>query len=38
MDRYEVLQKIGDGTYGVVHKATNRTSGEMVGCVLLVIM
>ena len=30
MDRYEKLEKIGEGTYGVVYKARNRLSGELV--------
>merc|ERR1711934_745950 len=30
MDRYEKLEKIGEGTYGVVHKAKDKESGEIV--------
>jgi hypothetical protein len=36
MERYKVLQTLGDGTYGSVHKGINRASGEVVrggGCV-----
>lgn len=32
MNRYRVTKKIGDGTYGVVLKAVNRSSGEVVRC------
>jgi len=27
MDHYEKLEKVGEGTYGVVYKARNRISG-----------
>lgn len=30
MDRYQKLEKIGEGTYGVVHKAKDRVTGEVV--------
>lgn len=30
MDRYETLQKIGEGTYGVVFKARDRETNEMI--------
>ena len=30
MERYQKLDKIGEGTYGVVHKAKDRTSGEII--------
>merc|ERR1712100_96535 len=30
MDRYEKLEKIGEGTYGVVYKAKDKESGEIV--------
>ena len=30
MERYQKLEKIGEGTYGVVHKAKDRTSGEII--------
>ena len=30
MERYLKLDKIGEGTYGVVHKAKDRTSGEII--------
>jgi serine/threonine protein kinase len=30
MDRYHVMKQIGDGTYGSVHKARHRESGELV--------
>ena len=30
MHRYEVGAKLGDGTYGEVLRATNKTSGEVV--------
>jgi protein kinase len=30
MERYKVLKNIGDGTYGVVNKAINKATGEVV--------
>ena len=30
MNRYKTIKALGDGTYGSVHKAVNRTSGEIV--------
>lgn len=30
MDKYERIEKLGEGTYGVVFKAANRESGEVV--------
>jgi len=30
MEKYQKIEKIGEGTYGVVYKAKNRTSGELV--------
>lgn len=30
MNRYKATTKLGDGTYGVVLKAVNRSSGEVV--------
>jgi len=30
MDRYEKMEKVGEGTYGVVYKARDRVSGEIV--------
>lgn len=30
MDKYQKIEKIGEGTYGVVYKARNRMSGELV--------
>jgi serine/threonine protein kinase len=30
MDRYEILSTIGEGTYGVVLKGLDKTSGELV--------
>lgn len=30
MNRYKVTKQLGDGTYGSVHKAINRQSGEVV--------
>ena len=35
MERYRVLKKIGDGTFGTVHKAVNRSTGEVVAIKLL---
>ena len=30
MNRYKTIKPLGDGTYGSVHKAVNRTTGEIV--------
>jgi len=30
MDRYKILETIGDGTYGTVCKAVNKKTGEVV--------
>jgi len=30
MDRYQKLEKVGEGTYGVVYKARDKTNGEIV--------
>jgi serine/threonine protein kinase len=30
MERYQKMEKIGEGTYGVVYKAKDRVSGEIV--------
>jgi serine/threonine protein kinase len=30
MERYEKLEKVGEGTYGVVYKSRDRASGEIV--------
>ena len=30
MDRYEKLEKIGEGTYGMVHKAKDKDTGDIV--------
>ena len=30
MEKYQKIEKIGEGTYGVVYKARNRLSGELV--------
>jgi len=29
MERYQKLEKIGEGTYGVVYKAKDRITGEV---------
>ena len=30
MDKYEIFDKIGEGTYGVVHKARSKLSNQLV--------
>ena len=30
MERYRILKVVGDGTYGTVSKAVNRSTGEVV--------
>ena len=30
MERYQKLEKIGEGTYGVVYKAKDRVSGQII--------
>ena len=30
MERYQKLEKVGEGTYGVVYKARDRMTGEIV--------
>jgi serine/threonine protein kinase len=30
MERYQRIEKVGEGTYGVVYKAKDRTTGEIV--------
>ena len=30
MEKYEKVEKVGEGTYGVVYKAQNRLTGELV--------
>ena len=30
MEKYQKIEKVGEGTYGVVYKARNRVSGELV--------
>eukprot|EP00567_Pseudictyota_dubia_P008499 CAMPEP_0197443554 /NCGR_PEP_ID=MMETSP1175-20131217/9268_1 /TAXON_ID=1003142 /ORGANISM="Triceratium dubium, Strain CCMP147" /LENGTH=38 /DNA_ID= /DNA_START= /DNA_END= /DNA_ORIENTATION= len=30
MERYQKLEKIGEGTYGVVYKAKDRVTGEII--------
>jgi len=35
MDRYTVLKRVGDGTYGEVILATNKQTGEKVSFAIL---
>ena len=30
MEKYQKIEKVGEGTYGVVYKAKNRLTGELV--------
>lgn len=30
MDKYSKIEKLGEGTYGVVHKAKNKETNEIV--------
>ena len=30
MDKYKILKTIGDGTFGIVYKAVNKITGEIV--------
>ena len=30
MERYQRIEKVGEGTYGIVYKAKDRTTGEIV--------
>ncbi len=30
MERYQKLEKIGEGTYGIVYKAKDRVSGQII--------
>ena len=30
MDRYQKIEKLGEGTYGIVYKAQNKETGEIV--------
>jgi serine/threonine protein kinase len=30
MERYQKMEKIGEGTYGIVYKARDRVSGEII--------
>ena len=30
MERYQKLEKIGEGTYGVVYKAKDKTNGQII--------
>ena len=32
VDRYEKLDKLGEGTYGVVYKAKDKVTGEVTFC------
>lgn len=36
VDRYEKMDKLGEGTYGVVYKAKDRVTGEVNNCIILI--